>query len=100
MLAILNYSGSMYQTVFTCLGFSWSHVDIWPWRRACMFYGIHGKCCKLHDFVHVAVEMEGVVLQEIQELKLRALSLAHVPTFPMSSATSALGSYCECQTQL
>ena len=29
--------------------------------------------------MHVAVEMEGVVLQEIQELKLTALILAHVP---------------------
>ena len=29
--------------------------------------------------MRVAVEMEGVVLQEIQELKLRALILAHVP---------------------
>ena len=36
-----------------------------------MFQGIHGKCCKLHDFVRVAVEMEGFVL--------RALIFVHFP---------------------
>ena len=44
-----------------------------------MFQGIHGKCCKLHGFLRLDLEMEGFVLQEIQRLKLRARTLAHFP---------------------
>ena len=44
-----------------------------------MFWGIHGKCCKLHDFVRVAVEVEGSVPHQIQGLKLSAPILAQFP---------------------